>query len=102
MKRRLPSQLISIWIPMNIHYTNDDDLQVAPLSNSEKQWIEKFDALMSKMPKRLRVLEAGDGVFIYDDSAADGTDLDGNLAHEKGLVLAQCYGATLKINSVSA
>lgn len=89
---------------MSVFYVDEDDLSidVVPLSNSERAWIEKFDKLMSQKPSRLMVLEAGDSVSIYDKIVAGNTDLDGNLSNEKGLVLAHCHGATFTINSVSA
>lgn len=89
---------------MSVYYTDEDDLNidVAPLSKYEKAWIERFDKIMSKMPKRLRVLEAGDSVSIYDQIAANGTDLNDGLCQEKGLSLAECHGALFKIDSVSA
>lgn len=89
-------------LPMKPVYTDEDDLQVAPLTDDERAWIEAAAKLFAKMPKRLKLMEGGDCVSVVD---ADGSTLSNcadGAARADGILLADLPSAMFKIFGVSA
>ena len=76
------------------------DLNVKRLTKVEKDWIKRFDLLLSEMPERLLAVECADCVFIVDRNAAKSIDISDGGAHEAKIVLAT-LDSLFKITSVS-
>jgi hypothetical protein len=81
----------------------DDDLRVPALAAEEKAWAKKLDALLAKMPERLKLIEVDDTLVLVDrEAAADRESGTGFAAvREAGAVLAELTGGILKISGMT-
>lgn len=76
-----------------IDFTNEDNLTVAPLSNSEKAWIKRLQKVLSECPDRLELMISGDPyVTVIDADGARMSDLCDGAAHADGVALASISG----------
>jgi hypothetical protein len=82
-------------------YTDDDELSVPALNAEERKWIEKAAKLFAEMPARLKLMEAGDAVYVVDSDGAKRSECCDGAAKHDGIVLADIHSATLKIFGVS-
>ena len=74
---------------------------VKKLTPAELKWCQQLNDLMKEMPKRLLLLESGDGLQVVDREASRGIDLEDGKAKQAGVVLFDVSSAVCKITSVS-
>ena len=82
---------------MSVTLRDEEDLHVSPLSAAELNWVKKLDALMGKMPNRLKLIEVDDNLMVVDADAASEADGGFGALQDGGIVLADIGNATLKI-----
>lgn len=73
---------------------------IKPLNKAEKDWIKRFDSLLSEMPERLLAVECADSILIVDRNASKSVDMNDGGADAAGIVLAT-LDSLFKITSVS-
>lgn len=83
-------------------YTDEDDLQVPPLTEAERKWVEAAAKLFANMPKRLQLMEGGNAVSVVDADGAKQSECGYGAAHSDGIVLAALPSAMFKIFGVAA
>lgn len=83
-------------------YTPKGELTVKPLTAAEKRWLGELDDLLERMPERLYLIEAGDGLYAIDRPAAAQTELHDGKAHKAGIVLASLDHGSFKVTGVAA
>lgn len=91
---------------MTVSLEHEDDLQVPPLSAEELAWAKKLDALLGKMPARLKLIEVDDSLQLVDTAAAESaltTSRNGAFGalRDAGVVLADIGNGLLKISGMS-
>lgn len=84
-------------------YTHKDDLApgIKSLTEAERRWIGKMDALLQQMPKRLLMLEHGDNLYVLDRAAARDVELHDGNAKKNGVVLAHFENGSFTVTGVS-
>lgn len=91
---------------MAVQVKDEDELQAPPLTAEELAWAKKLDAVLGKMPSRLKLIEVDDVLYVVDKSAAE-TALDASrngafgALRDAGVVLADIGNGTLKIAGMS-
>lgn len=88
---------------MALILADEDDLQVAPLTTDEKAWAKKLDALLAKMPARLKLVEVDDTLVLVDLSGLKRVDDDSGFGAVRaaGAVLADLTGGIMKISGMT-
>ncbi|WP_158906789.1 hypothetical protein [Burkholderia sp. L27(2015)] len=86
---------------MALILVDEDDVRVAALSADEKAWAKKLDALLAKMPERLKLVEIDDSVMLIDREAAEGSEGGFGVLREAGAVLADLTGGVMKISGMT-
>lgn len=89
---------------MSVRVEDVDGIQVAPLNKEELAWAKKLDALLGRMPARLKLIEVDDSLNLVDADAlrAAGQDSNGfGAVRDAGAVLACLSNGTLKISGMT-
>ncbi|HIH2744965.1 TPA: hypothetical protein ACYLN4_000631 [Burkholderia lata] len=88
---------------MALILANEDDLQVEPLTIDEKVWAKKLDALLAKMPARLKLVEVDDTLVLVDLSGLKRVDDDSgfDVVRAAGAVLGDLTGGLMKISGMT-
>lgn len=91
---------------MSVMLEDEDELQVTPLSVDELAWVKRLDALLGKMPARLKLIEVDDRLKLVDrDAATAALDaaMNGSFGalRDAGVVLADIGNGTLKISGMT-
>jgi hypothetical protein len=80
----------------------EDDVSVSPLTTEEKAWAKKLDALLGKMPERLKLVEVDDSLVLVDRGAVEATSESGiGAVRGAGGVLATLTNGVLKITGMT-
>ncbi len=78
---------------MAVILSDGDNLQVPALTADELAWAKKLDALLAKMPKRLKLIEVDDTLALVDAEGATQADEGGfGAVRDAGAVLADPDG----------
>ncbi|WP_425953066.1 hypothetical protein [Ralstonia pseudosolanacearum] len=87
---------------MSVILTDGDDIQVPALTATELAWAKKLDALLEKMPARLKLIEVDDSLNLVDREAArHACDGGFDAMRDAGAVLADLTGGTMKISGMT-
>jgi hypothetical protein len=88
---------------MALILADEDDLRVAALTAEEKTWAKKMDALLARMPERLKLIEVDDGLVLVDREALGATESGSGFGavRHAGAVLADLTSGTLKISGMT-
>lgn len=87
---------------MAVILSDDDDLKVPALTADELAWAKKLDALLGKMPKRLKLIEVDDTLALVDAEGATQADEGGfGAVRDAGAVLADLTGGVMKISGMT-
>ena len=86
---------------MSVTLRDEESLHVLPLSAAELDWAKKLDALMGKMPKRLKLIEIDDNLMVVDAEAASKADGGFGSLEDGSMVLADIGNAAMKISGMT-
>lgn len=81
-------------------FTDEESLQVPPLTNPERRWIHDLQSVLARCPARLELVTIGDAVLEVIDRDHAGGDLHDGAASRRGIVLAMVEG-TCRVHGVS-